>query len=122
MQWFTWLVHYLVKFLPNLSIICEGLCQLSWKDASSTWQSEQEAAFKRIKQLVTAPPVLQLCDITKEVTIQCDASSLGLGVVLMRDGHPIAYDSKALTTTKRNFPKIKKKHVAIVLVACTKFH
>ena len=72
--------------------------------------------------MVTAAPVLQFYDVTKEVTIQCDASSLGLGAVLMRDGHPIAYDSKALTTTKRNFPKIKKKHVAIVLVACTKFH
>ena len=66
-------VNYLAKFLPNLSTICEPLLKLSCKDASWTWQPEQEAAFKKIKQLVTVAPVLQFCDATKEVTIQCDA-------------------------------------------------
>ena len=120
MQWFTWLVHYLVKFLPNLSIICERLCQLSWKDASWTWQSEQEAAFKRIKQLVTAPPVLQLCDITKEVTIQCDASSLGLGAVLMKEEHPIAFFQEHLQTRvkNKNNSKIHQPVKQIIWLSC----
>ena len=48
--------------------------------------------------MVTAAPALQFYDVTKEVAIQCDGSSSGLGAVQMQDGHPIAYASKALTT------------------------
>ena len=110
----------IAKFLPNLSVICEPLLKLSCKDTSWTWQSKQEAAFKKIKQLVTAAPVLEFYDVTKDVTIQYDASSSGLGAVLMQDGHPIAYASKALTTTERNYAQIEKECLAIVF-ACTKF-
>ena len=78
MQRFIGFVNYLAKFLPNLSTICEPLRVLSCKDASWMWQSEQEAEFKNIKQLVIAAPVLQFYDVTKEVTIQCDAGSLSL--------------------------------------------
>ena len=54
MKSMRWLVNYLANILPNLSTICEPLYQLKCKDASWRWQSEQEAAFKKKKQLVTA--------------------------------------------------------------------
>ena len=120
MQQFIGFVNYLAKFLPNLSTICEPLLKLPCKDATWTWQSEQEAAFKKIKELVTAAPVLQFYDVNKEVTIQCDASSSRLGALLIQDGHPIAYTSKALTTTERNYAQIEKECLAVVF-ACTKF-
>ena len=82
-----------------------------------TWQSEQETAFKKTKQLVTAAPVLQFYDVTKEVTTQCDTSSSGLGAVMMQDGHPIASASKALTTTARNYAQIEKECWALYLHA-----
>lgn len=53
--------------------------------------------------------VLQFYDLTKEVTIQCDTSSSGLGAILIQDGRPIAYASKALTTTERNYAQIEKE-------------
>ena len=108
MQWFVVFVNYLANFLPNLSIICEPLRKLTCKGASWTWQLKQELALKKIKQLVTAVPFLQFYNITKEVTIQYDASSSGLGRVLMQDGHPTAYASKALTPTKTNYAETGK--------------
>ena len=84
------------------------------------WQSEQEAVFKRIKQLVTATPILQFYNVTKKVTIHCDASSSGLRAVLMQDGHQIGYDLKAITTTERYHAQIEKECSAIVF-AYTKF-
>jgi hypothetical protein len=49
-----------------------------------------------LKKAVTSPPVLRLPDFTKTFTIECDACGTGLGAVLMQDGQPIAYLSKAL--------------------------
>ena len=37
----------------------------------------------------------------------------------MQDVHPIAYASKALTTTERNYAQIEKEYLAIVFT-CTK--
>ena len=120
MQRFIGFVNFLAKFIPSLSTICEPLLKLSCKDAFWTLLSKQETAFKKIKQLVTAAPVLQFYDLTKEVTIQCDASSSGLGAVLMQDGHPIAYVSKVLTTTERYYAQILKGCLAIKF-SSTKF-
>ena len=61
MQRFIEFVNYVAKFLANLSAICEPLRKSSCKDASWTWNSGQEAAFKKKKQLVKAAFVLQLC-------------------------------------------------------------
>ena len=55
--------------------------KLSCKDVTWAWQSEQEAAFKKIKQLVRAASVLQRYDVTKKVRIPCNASSSALGAV-----------------------------------------
>ena len=51
------IVKYLSKFLQRLSDMCEPLRRLTHKDA--TWSSKQEKAFEKIKQAVTAAPVLK---------------------------------------------------------------
>ena len=70
--------------------------------------------IQKIKQLATAAPALQFY-VTKEITIQCDASSSGLGAVLMQDGHPRAYTSKALTATERNYAQNEKEYIYIYI-------
>ena len=41
--------------------------------------------------------ILTLPDLEKELVVETDASAIGIGVVLMQEGHSIAYLSKALS-------------------------
>ncbi|CAB3987035.1 Hypothetical predicted protein [Paramuricea clavata] len=66
-------------------------------------------------------PVLKFYDTGKYVTVQEDASQSGLGAVLLQDGKPVAYASKALTPTQQAYAQIKKEALALVF-GCEKFH
>ena len=59
--------------------------------------------------------------MTKPVTIQCDASGKGLGAVLLQEGKPVCYASRALTDTESRYAAIEAEMLAVVF-ACRKFH
>ena len=70
--------------------------------------------------------VLAHFDPTLPIGISCDASEVGLGVVLFhryQDGseRPIANTSKTLTETQHHYSEIQKEALAIVF-ALNKFH
>ena len=79
---FCGMVNYLSKFLPNISTIIEPLPQLETKVVERHWSNNQLKAFDEVKTLITCHPVLQYYDVTKEVTLQCDASQSGVGAEL----------------------------------------
>ena len=110
-------VTYLSKFLPQLSTVCEPLRRLTDSQAVFDWLPQHEEAFIKIKELITQAPVLRYFDVNKEVTIECDSSDVGLGAVLTQDGCPVAYASRALTPTERNYAQIEKECLAIVFAA-----
>ena len=117
---FLGMVNYLSKFLPNISTITEPLRQLEAKGVKWHWDDNQQKAFDEVKTLITCHPVLQYYDVTKEVTLQCDASQSGVGAALLQEGHPVAFTSRALTSTERNYAQIEKELLAIVH-ACDRF-
>ena len=85
------------------------------------WRSEHKASFQKLKELCTHAPVLAYYDPQKSAEIQCDASSSGIGAVLLQDGKPVAYTSRSMTTTESRYAQIEKEMLSIVHAA-TKFH
>lgn len=85
------------------------------------WQHEHEEAVKRLKDALMTAPVLRFFDPKKQLIIQADASKDGLGACLLQEGHPIAYTSRALIETKKNYAQIEKELLAIVF-SVKKFH
>ena len=59
-------------------------------------------------------PVLRFFDAGKAPTIQCDASSTGLGTVLLQEGQPVAYASRSLLETEQRYAQIEKELLAVV--------
>ena len=121
LQRFLGMLTYLAKFIPNLSQVASPLRTLLEKDVEWHWQCEQESSFKKLKQLATEAPVLKYFDPTKPTELSVDASSKGLGAVLIQEGHPITYASKALTQTQQHYAQIEKEMLAI-LFGCIRFH
>ena len=88
------------------------------------WGPEQESAFNKIKEELVQPTVLTLYDPHAAVKVSADASSFGLGAVLLqqaKDGwKPVAYTSRSTTETERRYAQIEKESLAITW-ACSKF-
>ena len=87
---------------------------------SGSGQTE-ENSFNKLKKLATEAPVLRFYDPTLPLTLSVDSSSTGLGCVIMQEGQPIAYASRALTKTHQNYAQIEKETLAVVF-GCEKFH
>ena len=113
-------VQYLSKFVPQLSEVCEPLHRLTDKDTGWCWESSHQEAFETIKQLLSTAPTLRYYDVSEPVTVQTDASEHGLGAVLLQGGQPIAFASRTLTPTERNYAQIEKECLSIVF-GCEKF-
>ena len=68
--------------------------------------------------LKNSSPKLQSSNIMMlTVSLECDSSEVGLGAVIKQGGRPIAYASRALTKTERNYAQIEKECLAIVVAA-----
>ena len=114
------LAQYLSKFLPHLANMTKPLRDLTQKDTAWVWDDPQQTAFAMLKNAVSSTPILRYYNLKEPVTIQCDASQSGLGAVLMQNGQPVGYASRALTPTESQYAQIEKELLAIVF-ACDHF-
>ncbi|XP_031338074.1 uncharacterized protein K02A2.6-like [Photinus pyralis] len=115
------MLTYLSKHIIKLSELTAPLRELIKNDTVWHWDERHDKCFDRIKTVISNVPVLQHFNINKKCTISADCSKDSIGAVLLQAGQPIAYTSKALTLTQRNYAQIEKELLGI-LVATEKFH
>ena len=84
LQEFLSMVTYLCPFIHGLSTLTAPLQELLRKDANFTWNASYEAAFQQVKQAVISNTTLRYFDPLLPVTIQVDASQVGLGTALLQ--------------------------------------
>ncbi len=85
------------------------------------WDAPQQNSFTALKTALTNPPVLQFPNYAQPYTMYTDASSLGLGTVLMQPDsrgklHAIAYASRTLNQAERNYSVTHLEALAVVWV------
>ena len=100
---FLGFMQYLAKFMPNMANVSALLRQLLEKNIEWHWDKEQEESFNTLKSMASCTPVLGYYDHEKSITLSVDASSKGLGAVILQEGKPIAYASRALTPTQERY-------------------
>ena len=90
---------YLAKFVPNFSEVTSRLRELQRTDTEFRWDdSIHGKAFRELKEMLTTAPVLRFYDVTKPVVVQCDASFNRLGAVVLQNGRPVEFASRAMIT------------------------
>lgn len=78
------------------------------------WTEETDIAFNILKKSLISAPVLTLPDFSKMFTVETNASDLGIGAVLLQDGHPIPFVSKALGPKTRGLSTYEKEYLSIL--------
>lgn len=111
---FLGLTGYYRRFIKHYGILAKPLTCLLQKDGFQ-WTEASQVAFERLKLAMTLDPVLALPGFKKPFVIEKDASGLGLGVVMMQDGHPLAFLSKSIAPKHRGLPVYEKEFMVIVL-------
>ncbi|KAL5475306.1 hypothetical protein EMCRGX_G027394 [Ephydatia muelleri] len=120
------LLNYYSKFLPNLSATLAPLYDLLKSQRSWSWESSQQVAFSKAKELLTSASVLVHYEPDRELVLACDASEYGVGAVLshhFEEGfdRPIAFASRTLAPAERKYSQLDKEALAIVF-GVDKFH
>lgn len=114
---------YLSRFCENFSHVTAPIRDLVKKDSEFVWRPEMHGvAFEKLKSILSSAPALAYFDPKAEVTVQADASQYGLGAVILCNGRPVEYASRALTSTEANaYAQIEKELLALVF-AMERFH
>ena len=121
---FLGMVNQLGKFTPQLAHLTQPLRGLLSKGATWLWRPDQSQAFSQVKEELSKPTTLALYDVNAPTKLSADASSYGLGAVLLQEAdkqwRPIAYASRSMSETEQRYAQIEKEALAITW-ACKKF-
>ena len=89
------------------------------------WGEEQDQSFEAMKKALTGELVLGLVDKAKPFFLHCDASGTGLGAALYQEiggeMKVIAYASRGLNCSEKNYPAHKREFLALKWSMAEKF-
>jgi len=118
-QKFLGLANYYRQFIEGFASIARLLHDMVKNNKKWEWMEKQDKAFEELKRRFTKEPVLAAPDIDEKMRMEVDASDYATGGVLLiecEDGlwRPVAFLSKSLNETERNYKIHDKEMLAII--------
>jgi len=119
-QSFLGFTNFYRRFIKDFLEHAHPLFDLSQNDAGWRWREAEHSAFNRLKQSVTAAPVLISPNSTRPFCIEADSSNFMTGAVLSQVSaeddkwHPVTFLSKSLSSIEQNYEIHDKEMLAII--------
>ena len=122
-QKFLGFCNFYQRFIKGYSELAHPLFDLTKKGEPFIWINHHKASFTGLQDVLTSSPVLLLPDYGKPFTLYTDASNYATSTILEQDdalgqSHPVAFYSKSLQPTERNYEIHDKELLAIVHSLC----
>jgi transposase InsO family protein len=116
---FYGMASYLRRHIPHFAEHAAPLCKLlSVSDCDFTWSSNEEEAFRAIKEAIASSAQLAHPQFDLPFRVSADASNNAVGAMLsqLQDGvdTPIAFASRSLITAETHYPTTEKEALALV--------
>ena len=115
---FLGFVGYYRRFIRDFATKAGPLTELLRKDTPYRWTDACQEAFEALREPLTREPLLVYPKFDREFILDTDASGFGVGGVLSQlyDGEEkvIAYASRTLRSTQKNYCTTKRELLAVV--------
>ena len=115
-------VNFYRNFIPNLAERSSCLADKLKKNSPDCleWTERETKAFEDIKSTFSNSPSLHIPDTAKTFVVRTDASSIGMGAVLLQheDGvaHPVSFASKKLLPREQRYSTIEHECLSVYCI------
>ena len=117
-QAFLGFTNFYRRFIKDFGKIAQPLTKLTGS-VPFFWEEEQQVAFDTLKEIMCSAPVLVIPNNVDPFKVECDASDYAVGATLSQQQngtwHPVAFMSKAMNQTQRNYEIYDKELLAVML-------
>lgn len=111
------LCNYFRRHIPEYSIICQPLYDLTSKNKKFLWGPQQQKAFELLKHRMANACLLTVPDFNKPFVLVTDASKLGIGSFLAQENDrglsPISFASRKLNKGESSLPATQTELLSI---------
>lgn len=119
LQRFLGLTNYFRKFIKDYAVKIHPLQRMLKKSVEYNFDAECEKSFNLLKDELTSYPLLRLYDPAAETQLHTDASSIGIGAILLQKSQkgtwgPVAYFSRATNSAENKYHSYELEMLAIV--------
>ena len=103
------------RHVPHFSTLVSPLWDLT-KQTNLQWDETSKLAFETVRSAIANATMRSYLNRNKPVTIQVDASGIGIGAALIQEGRVLIFASRSLTAIERRYAQIEREFLSIVFV------